>query len=163
MFEDAALTQHPEWKLLFDAFKGSEYGTFIPHGDIQHILGCNRSERKYYALVKRWKREMLKEACRQIECLNNKGYEVVRPEAFRLSARRQLKFAHRRMRTAGEIVVKAPVELLSDEEKAKLGVVGTLVSQLLHFSKATLKKVKEVEKPTDKLVLEVGKALDVAD
>lgn len=163
MMIDSELLPFPEWKMLIKAFSTSDYGTLITHEDIERILGCKRSEKRYYNLVKRWKREMLREASRQIECVTNKGYEIVKPEAFRLSAKRQMTLAHKRARAAGEIIIKAPVELMSEEEKVKLGSMGTLVSQLLHFSKATLKKVKEIEKPVDRLVLDVGKALDIAD
>lgn len=156
---------HPEWRLLLQAFKDSDYGTMIPHEQIEQIVGFDRrrSSSKYYGCVNRWKKAMLREASRQVECENTKGYEIIKPEAFRVSAKKQLKFGNKRIKKAGEIVVNAPISLLTDDEKKKLGDTGIVISQILHFSKATMRKVKEIDKKTDKLLLDVGKALDVSD
>ena len=61
---EIATTPHPEWKLLFARFNAADYGTFIPHEQIENIIGCTRST-KYYGLVNRWKTAMLKEASRK--------------------------------------------------------------------------------------------------
>ena len=156
---------HPEWKELFERFKSSPYGDLISHIEIESIVGLSRAgkESKYYAVVNRWKKAMLDEASRQIECENSVGYRLVKPEEFRNSAGKQIKFGHRRMRKAGKIVKNVPMDLLSDEEKRKVGETSTILAQILHFTKATSRRLKEVEKKTDQLLLDVGKALDVGD
>ena len=106
---------------------------------------------------------MLKDASRQIECEYTKGYRVVKPEEFRASAQKQIKFGQRRMQRAARIIVHTPIGLLSEAEKKKTGDMGILLSQLLHFQKATWRKVKEIDKKTDQLLLDVGKALEIAD
>lgn len=157
-----ATTPHPEWKLLFAQFNAADYGTFIPHEQIENIIGCKRST-KYYGLVNRWKTAMLKEASRQIEPVNSKGYEIVLPCAFRASAKKKMTSGHKRIRKAAEIVLNAPFALMPEDEQMKVGEMGTLITQILYFSKSTLKKVREIEKKTDQLMLDVGKALDIAD
>lgn len=156
---------HPEWKILFEEFKESDYGTVIPHEDIEALTGFTRKKtpQKYYGCVSRWKNSMLKEASRQIECVTIVGYEIVKPEKFRTSASRQLKFGNKRIKKAGEIIIQTPLLLLDEDEKKRIGETGVIISQILHFSKATMKKVREIDKKTDKLLLDVGKALDVAD
>jgi hypothetical protein len=41
--------------------------------------------------------------------------------------------------------------------------MGMLISQVIFFQKATLKKVKAIDRKTDRLLLDVGKALEIAD
>jgi hypothetical protein len=153
---------HPEWKELLNKFKDCEYGTFIPHSTIEFIIGQKRGS-KYYAIVNRWKKAMLEEASRQVEVEQTRGYEVVMPNRFRNSATKQIKFGYKRMNKAGKIIKNVPVNLLADGEKQKVGETAALLAQILHFGKSTLKKVKEIDKKTDKLLLDVGKALDIGD
>ena len=159
------IKSHPEWKLLYESFSDKDYDTFIPHGDIEAILGYDRKKEhsKYYSFVEKWKKEMLTEASRHIECVNGEGYRIVRPDEFRKGASRQMKLGTKRFVKGGKILKNTPVDLLSEEEKNKLGQMSSVFAQLLHFQKATFKKVKEIDKKTDRLLLDVGKALDVAD
>jgi hypothetical protein len=156
---------HPEWKLLFEQYKNSAWGFFISHGEIEDIIGTSRRQAasKYYGIVNRWKREMLNEASKQIECRTSEGYEIVKPEEFRISATRQMKFGHKRIKKAGQIIVKTPMDLLEDDEKRKVIELGNLAATFIHFSKTTMKKVKQIDKKIDQLLLDVGKALDVGD
>lgn len=156
------VTLYPEWKVLYGGFKDSDYGSIIFHERIEEIVGYKRGP-KYYAIVNRWKKEMLREASRHIECINKTGYQIVKPELFRASAKKQLKLGHKRMRKAGEIAVNTPLHLVSDEEKVKIGDFGIILSQILNFSKETMKQVRAIDKKTDKIMLDVGKALDLAD
>lgn len=160
--ENMQVTPHPEWKILYEKFNEAEYGTFISHQELEELMGVKQSQ-KYYNLVGRWKNEMLRKASRHIECLNGKGYEIVKPNGFRGSANRQLKLGHKRIRKAGQIVVKAPLDLCSEDEKKKLGDMGVILSQILHYSKETMAKVKEIDKKTDQLMIDLTEALDVAD
>ena len=159
------IKEHPEWKELMARFANCEYGTFIPHEKIESIINKERKGHgsQYYTIINRWKKSMLEESSRQVECENSKGYLIIKPDEFRKSANRQIKFGYKRMRKAGNIVKNAPVELLSEAEQKKIGEMSTLLAQIIFFSKATLKKVKEIDKKTDQLLLDVGKALDVGD
>jgi hypothetical protein len=156
---------HPEWRILYDAYKDSEYGMKIGHEELEQLIGFTREDNpeKYYASVNRWKKEMLEKDNRQIECINNIGYEIINPELFRMSANRQLKFGHKRINKAGKIITNAPVDKLNEDDRKKLTETGAIIAQILHFSKATMRKVKEIDKKTDQLLLDVGKALDIAD
>jgi hypothetical protein len=156
---------HPEWKELFETLRNQEYDTFIPHERVESIIGHLRrtAAEKYYSIVERWKREMLEQASRQIENVHGKGYRIILPNEFRGSATKQIKFGHRRMRKAGKIIVNTPMERLTDEEKTKVGEMSVILSQVMHFSKATLKKVKEIDKKTDQILLDLSKTLEVGD
>ena len=156
------VTLHPEWKIIYEQFYQADYGTFIPHEDIERIIGIRRSQR-YYNFVNRWKTEMIKKARRYIECENGKGYRVVLPEEFKGSAKRQFKLGHKRIRKAGEIVVKAPMELLADDERKKLEDLSIVISQVIYFNKESLTKIKQIDVKPDKLMLELNTALEVAD
>jgi hypothetical protein len=162
---ESHIKEHPEWKEMMAQYRGKEYGTFIPHDEIEKILNCSRfhNSNKYYGFVEKWKREMLKTESKQIECVHSSGYKIIEPQEFRASVSRQLRFAHRRNRKAGEISVKTPLERLSPEEKQKAVDTAAIVTQILHFSKATNKKIKQIDRKVDQLLLDVGKALDVAD
>lgn len=157
---------HPEWRELLEIYKDADYGTFISHEDIESIIGKSRekSQEKYYQIVSRFGYHMLKEFSRQIECQIGRGYEVIKPNDFRRSANRQLKFSHKRIKKAAEILYHSPTELMSDDEKKKIAQTSTLTAQLNYFSKATHRKIRQIEKQPDKFLLEVGKsALEVGD
>jgi hypothetical protein len=159
------LKAHPEWKLLFEQYKNSTWRVFIPHKDIEGVIGITRklAASKYYGIVNRWKKAMLEEAGKQIECISSEGYQIIKPEEFRTSATRQMKFGHKRIKKAGQIIVKTPMDLLEDDEKRKVIELGNLAATFIHFSKTTMKKVKQIDKKIDQLLLDVGKALDVGD
>jgi len=159
------IRQYPEWKELMENYRAVEYGTFVPHKDIESVLSFSRFQNpnKYYAFVEKWKKDMLKQESKQIECIHKSGYKIIEPQEFRSSVRRQLKFAHRRTRKAGEIHTNTPVELLSPEEKQKTINQGVVLTQLLYYSKAANKKIKQIDRKVDKLLLDVGKAMDVGD
>lgn len=162
---DFHIKEHPEWKEMMARCREKEFGTFIPHEEIEKILSCSRfrDSSKYYGFVEKWKKEMLKKEGKQIECIHSSGYKIIEPQEFRSSVARQLKLAHKRTRKAGEISVKTPLELLSPEEKQKAIDTAAIVTQILHFSKATNRKIKQIDRKVDQLLLDVGKALDVAD
>jgi hypothetical protein len=157
--------QHPEWKMLFEIYKDHPYDTLIYHSELEEALKLTRDKKPedYYRIITKWRDMMLTEAQRQIECEYTVGYRIVRPEEFRTSAHRQMRLGSKRMKKAGKIIHEVPVSLLTEEEKRKAGEFGCLIAQVLHFSKATMRKVKEIDKKTDQLLLDVGKALDIAD
>ncbi|BCV23329.1 hypothetical protein [Gelria sp. Kuro-4] len=104
-----------EWQELFDHARAWEYGSVHPHNEIAEIIGVVAGSGKYYAVVRRCNKELLRKAQKWLEAVPGSGYRVITPDEHLKVAGKCMTQARRRISKGYAIAYATPVERLSSD------------------------------------------------
>ena len=111
------LELYPSWKQLLKIASQWEYGTFHKHSEIADILSIDGQTNKYYQAVSNANADLT--LCgKRLDIIQGKGYTVVDPGKYVEVSQQQKDRGLRHYKIATFITGNAPVEKMTDKEKA---------------------------------------------
>lgn len=135
------MSKHPEWLQLVEDTREAPYGKSFTHEELAAVLQVPVHSPRYYAMIQRWKDELLSRHRRYVEANYTVGYRIVLPKEHVGAMRNWVERAAWRVKKAIEIGVATPTEMLNREENARLGDTlrkqGSLLSMFGRVRKQT--------------------------
>ena len=151
MNDEIKMARKPEWLNLFDKFKDLEYGTIITYEDMNSLLldGDIKTNKRY--VFEKFKKEMLKQEMKYLECIHNQGYRICNPNEHVRLTNKEIKFAERRARQAVNIILNTNMTKLTDREQAVARLAAARVqpiyATLVGEQKALQTEAKQYQLP----------------
>lgn len=135
---------HPLWKEVFEKIHEKPYDSIITYSElIKHAKGEDiRGEKRY--VFEKVKREMLRQDCKALENIRDKGYRIVQPNEHTRLTSREIKRAERRVRKGAELILHVDYDALSEKEKAQANIIATRVQTLAAVLVGENKSLKEI-------------------
>ena len=143
---DTVVHKLPEWNVMLERFKDYEHDKIISYAQLDKCLfnGSIRENKRY--VFDRFKKEMLKQECKALENVPNRGYRITKSNEHVRLTNREVKRAERRARVACEIILHTDMERLTTKEKMIATTAAQRVQPILAMLIAEQKSLKETQK-----------------
>ena len=142
----------PVWKQLVKIASAWEYGGLHTHSEIADILGVDTQTNKYYQNVSSANIELTLSG-KRLAIVQGEGYMVVKPGEYPEDSRKQKDKGLRHYKIAAMVTGCAPVEKMTDKERAINDQCHSLNTALVTMLKKDQTKEYKLLNLTPKLKL----------
>lgn len=133
-------------KILCDYITTVEYGTVIPTGKIEDVIGVSKETKPtmYYQVIKKAKELLKNNYSKAIEAVNGKGYRLVPPDEYTDYSLGYIKRGMSTMARGTNQLRHAPVSEMSEENRQIFRHVSDRVMLLEAAMKGTRTELREL-------------------
>lgn len=103
-----------KWGLLYDFIMGLDYGNTITHNEISEIIQESPKSPKYYSIITKVKKELLKEG-KTVKSISGHGYFVINPDEYTDLSLDHMKKGFNQVDKGYQVLQYAPTSQMSEE------------------------------------------------
>lgn len=108
------LNNQEKWLILYNHIVGLNYGDTILHNEISNIIQEDLNSSKYYSIINKTKKQLLKVG-KTIKSILGQGYIVVKPDDYTDLSLKHIKSGFNQITKGYEVLQYAPVNQMSKE------------------------------------------------
>jgi len=108
------INKQEKWSLLYNHIISLNYGDTIFHNEISGIIEESKTSTKYYSIINKAKKELLKIG-KTIKAIQGQGYTIVNPDDYTDLSLKHIKSGFNQIDKGYKVLTYAPVNHMSKE------------------------------------------------
>jgi len=136
----------PEWTNLKEIATDWEYGSIHSHSEISKILHLEKGTYKYYSMIGRANKELLKHS-KILKSVREKGYQTVNPDDFNDYAMGKFKTSKKRFEEGVKVLQNAPVSLMTQDGQRRHRYLYDRSTYRLALENGGLRELEDLNRP----------------
>lgn len=149
------INNQEKWLLLYNHIIPLNYDDTIYHDEISKIIEETTSSSKYYSIINKTKKELLK-AGKTIKAIPGQGYTIVNPDDYTDLSLKHIKSGFKQIDKGYEVLQYAPTQHMSQEGLQTYRRVSDRAMSLRAMVAGGCTELKLLNKKKSKLMLSVN-------